>query len=621
MNRGLVIVGLLASVWLCIIMNNFLGFALSCAVFAVSIFLAHRQSCLSKVQYKIAIIRQWLSRFSTRGSFKAYPVTDRLSSAISRPILDLPPFQRIQNFLEDKIAKGVRSSGIPLNPLNAAKRSISLSLLCAFIAIPSGVMLGFLSNIVFFSFLAMPIGIVFYPRLVLFLARTKREGEIRDELAYFVRYAGIMQSVERGLYDSLVGLIGCRLFEIIETEAKMAYRNVAVFAMDHLEVLNEAALYHPNRIFRSFLLSYVATAQTGGDLTNLLETEADRLFESLKASIKRYTETSSNFGEVLLIVLLIMPTFLIATSFLLPTGSVTLMVLIGIVVIPLTSLGLVVLVDSSQPRNKDRITMNRFAIVAGVIISLVFTLLQVHPWLSVTAGVMGFSLVNLLHTRPQFLLIKNVEGALPEFLRDVTEYRKIGYDMTISLFHIFGRRRYNRDFDKILGAIFARLRSGQDLSSIRIEENRSWMTRLIFFILAKIAETGGGTPLALEHLTRFVSDIAVTKRETASVLRTQMYLAYAGPLLMVWVAKVSTSLLTKMSSDLAFFSSSISNTFSVTPGFSEAVNLVIVVSSISMGFVFTKISTFTLKDTRGVAMTTVLVLAAMLLYPYLPSIF
>ncbi|MGB6464082.1 MAG: type II secretion system F family protein, partial [Nitrosotalea sp.] len=196
------------------------------------------------------------------------------------------------------------------------------------------------------------------------------------------------------------------------------------------------------------------------------------------------------------------------------------------------------------------------------------------------------------------------------------------YDMTISLFQLFGKRRYNKHFDQLFGTIFSKLKSGQTLSSITLVENRSWMTRLIIFILGKLADTGGGTSLTLEHLTRFVSDVIITKRETVSALRMQMFLVYIGPLLMVWVAKVSTSLLTKMGSNLAFFTTSgIGNTFSITPDFADAVNIMMAISSIAMGFVFTKISMFTLKDTRNVAITSAIVLAAIFLYPYLPSIF
>lgn len=468
----------------------------------------------------------------------------------------------------------------------------------------------------------MPIGILFYPRISLNIAKSKREKLIKHELAYFTKYVAIMQSVERTLYDSLVEIIDNKLFEIIESDAKMAYRNVNMFAMDIYEVLNDIALHHPNKDFQSFLLSYVATAHTGGDLTNLVEREAESFFDSLKEDLKRYLGTATTFGEILLIILLIMPTFLIATSFLLPGSSVTLLLLVWIVGIPLMSMMLIVIIDSAQPRNLNKIKIGVLPVVVGPVIAFVMSVLHQPPWLIITSSILGFAITNMLHTTSQFLQIKDLENALPEFLRDVTEYRKIGYDMTISLYKLYGARKYNKYFDELFRKIYSQLKTGATLSGIGFAEDKSWIIRLVFFILEKLAQTGGGTALTLEHLTRFVSEINTSKKSTLSALRMQMLLVYIGPIIMVFVSKTSITLLTKMSSNLSFFSSlGTGGVFAITPEFVDAINVVIAISSLSMGFVFTKISLFTLKDTKNVAITAVIVIIAISISPYLPSIF
>jgi flagellar protein FlaJ len=625
-NFNIIIFGLVVSIWISLALDSFAAFTVFSAGLGLALaFLGHKKFGFGKALYKIRDVhgKRLTALFHAKRSFlKILAVSDDFSVTISRPILDTRVFQRLQAILENKIKGKVRMSGRPANPFKMVKKSISISLLFLFVTLPIAVVLGMVVNPLFLVLVSGPAGIALYPIVTLRLARTKRETEINSEIAYFVRYAGIMQSVEKSLYDSILDVIGYGLFDVIETEGRMLYRNVTIFAMETFEALNDIALHHPNRAFKSFLLSYVATAQTGGDLTNLVEREADSLFESLKSSLKRYVDTASTFGEILLIMLLIMPTFLIATSFLLPGSSVILLVIIGVACIPVVSLGLVIIIDASQPRNQNKVSVSRLAFLAGTVIGMVCIALQQHPWFVITSGVLGFALVNSFYTMPQITQIKNLENALPEFLRDVTEYRKIGYDMTISLFRLFGNRRYNKYFDRLFGEIFSKLKSGQPLSSISLAENRSWMTRLVIFILGKLADTGGGTSLTLEHLTRFVSDVINTKKETTSALRMQMLLVYTGPVLMVWVAKVSTSLLTKMGSNLAFFSSSgIGNTFAITPDFADAVNIVMAISSIAMGFVFTKISVFTLKDTRNVAVTSAIVLVAISLYPYLPSIF
>ena len=335
MNYNQVIVALVAIIWLSLAFNNLTVFGISTV--GVLFILAKRTSKkfdwkkLVEKFYKFSLLQKLNISNTKKPSARIIPLSINLPIFISKPVLDMPIFQKLQKKLGSQIESEIRMSGKPANSLNMIKKSMSFSVLFVIIILPIAIALGILVTPLFFVLIILPMGIMFYPRMALGLAKSKRETAINHELAYFTKYASIMQSVEKTLYDSLVEIIGNGLFEIIETDAKMVYRNVTMFAMDIFEALNDIALHHPNRAFQSFLLSYVATAQTGGDLTNLIEREAESFFESLKEDLKRYLGTATTFGEILLIILLIMPTFLIATSFLLPGGSVTLLLLVGVV--------------------------------------------------------------------------------------------------------------------------------------------------------------------------------------------------------------------------------------------------------------------------------------------------
>ena len=91
--------------------------------------------------------------------------------------------------------------------------------------------------------------------------------------------------------------------------------------------------------------------------------------------------------------------------------------------------------------------------------------------------------------------------------------------------------------DELFRTIYSQLKSGTTLSGIADIEDKSWITKLVLFMLGKLADTGGGTPLTLEHLTRFVSDINAIKKSTMSALRMQMLLVYIGPIIMVFVSR------------------------------------------------------------------------------------
>ncbi|MGI0006683.1 MAG: hypothetical protein ACREAR_01655, partial [Nitrosotalea sp.] len=314
-NHGMV--ALVAIVWISLAFNNLILFGVATA--GVSFILVKRTSKfdlkkLAEKFYKLYLFQKSNVPNIKKPSARIIPLSINLPIFISRPILDISIFQKLQKKLGSQIESEIRMSGKPANSLNMIKKSMSFSVLFVIVILPIAIVLGILATPLFFVLIILPIGIMFYPRVSLRLAKSKRETVINHELAYFTKYAAIMQSVEKTLYDSLVEMIGNGLFEIIETDAKMAYRNVTMFAMDIFEALNDIALHHPNRVFQSFLLSYVATAQTGVDLTNLVEREAESFFESLKENLKRYLGTATTFGEILLIILLIMPTFLIATS-------------------------------------------------------------------------------------------------------------------------------------------------------------------------------------------------------------------------------------------------------------------------------------------------------------------
>jgi len=625
MKSNHIIAILFALVWISLGLDNLIvfGFAVSC----LSFLLLHRMSAKmnilkfsTRLAKKLFVVKNPAS--AKKANARLFPIPDNISMSISKPILQLAFFQKFQKKLASQMESGIMTSGIPANPLALIKKSMSFSIVLSFGIIPVAISLGIVVNPLFLAIMTIPGMILFYPLISLKTTKSKRETVIKHELAYFVKYAAIMQSVEKSLYESLVETIGKNLFEVIENDAKLVYRNVTMFAMDTFTALNQIALNHPNRLFQSFLLSYVATAQTGGDLTNLVERESESFFETLKESLKRYIDVATHLGEVLLIMNFILPLFLVATSFLLPGGSISILLIVGVIGIPLMSMGLIAMTDSAQPRNLNYITMNKMSFVAGIATSLVMLAASQPPWLIVTSGVLGFAVLNMLHTGPQFLRIKNTENALPEFLRDMTEYRKIGYDMTISVFQLFSRRKYNKHFDELFARIYIQLKSGSSLSQIAETENKSWTTKMVLFILGKLADTGGGTPLTMEHLTRFVTDINTTKNTTLSALRMQLIFVYMAPPLMVFVAKMSSSMLAKMTHNFSMFGGiGINNVFEITPQFVDVTGLVIAIASLSMGFVFAKISLFTLKDTRNVVIVAIILIISNLLSPYFPTIF
>ena len=236
MNYNHVIVVLVAIIWLSLAFNNLTVFGISTV--GLLFILAKRTSKkfdwkkLVEKFYKFSLLQKLNIPNTKKPSARIIPVSINLPIFISKPVLDMPIFQKLQKKLGSQIESEIRMSGKPANSLNMIKKSMSFSVLFVIIILPIAIALGIFVTPLFFVLIILPMGIMFYPRIALGLAKSKRETAINHELAYFTKYASIMQSVEKTLYDSLVEVIGNGLFEIIETDAKMAYRNVTMFAMD-----------------------------------------------------------------------------------------------------------------------------------------------------------------------------------------------------------------------------------------------------------------------------------------------------------------------------------------------------------------------------------------------------
>ena len=120
------------------------------------------------------------------------------------------------------------------------------------------------------------------------------------------------------------------------------------------------------------------------------------------------------------------------------------------------------------------------------------------------------------------------EEAMPSFLRDVTEARKIGLSPEKSIIHASKRKGYGR-FTGILELLRSQMEWGVGLKKIFANIRRkiqSWPALIHFFILVETIEVGGGSANALEILAEYSEknrDIEANKR---SMLKPYIILAF-----------------------------------------------------------------------------------------------
>jgi len=132
------------------------------------------------------------------------------------------------------------------------------------------------------------------------------------------------------------------------------------------------------------------------------------------------------------------------------------------------------------------------------------------------------------------------EEAMPSFLRDVTEARKIGLSPEKSIIHASKRTGYGR-FSELLELVRSQIEWGVSLKKIfgNIKKKiQSWPVLVHFFILVETIEIGGGSPDALEILAEYSEKNRDTEMNKRSMLMPYVILAFVWSVLIAFTTTI-----------------------------------------------------------------------------------
>jgi flagellar protein FlaJ len=474
-------------------------------------------------------------------------------------------------------------------------------------------------------FLAASLGVIpplllFYPKIMYTGLRRNRKTMVEEELAFFSLYAAILQSVGHDLYSSFVMIIGKNVFKAIENEALLLKRNVELFARSPLEALEELGRNHDSMAFKNFLLGYSSIARSGGDLSRYLETRAQEHFNLLKLKYSSYSRNVGYLVEALIIMLVIVPILVVVSAFVLPAAAISQLLIMSGIAVPMLTIVFAILLANIQPRMFNMIGLKDIAVLAflpaAMISFVLFTRFGLEAWIALALAAIIPSIINEYFTRKHKKQIELMESALPNFLRDVTEYRKIGFHEITGIIRISKENRYNKSFDRLLRTVSTLLEQGYTPTHImKTIKIRSWFARVTFFTLAQVAESGGGNPAVLESITGFVSNVRMTLREARSSISIYDILGYAAPLILAFTVVVINEMLGTITPDIlkGVGSESFAQLVTVTPLFNATIKTFIVTSSIGTAIVIGKAVDRTFKSTGRIAIVCGLAVASLII--------
>lgn len=530
--------------------------------------------------------------------------------------------RRVARRMRRTISRYVPRVVVPISPYRFAARHLFYTVLTLPLLILSPV-LALLIHPGFFLLLIVPVIMFFTPWLRLKSMIGDRKRAVDDELPFFTVHAAIAQSAGLDLYESLCSTIGKGVFEQIERGAEFVKRKVAVSGKSRTGALDELGKNHPHDGMKSLLLGYTSEYHAGGDLKGFLEDKADEYLRKTRRKWDKYLKDVTTVAEIVISVLLIFPVLVLMTIFFSPGTSFSMGFGFVTVGIPLAGVACYAIIRSSQPKDYSKYQGNLYLPLLIVPITALILSKITSSWVMISS-VIGVGLLS--YGLPVFFQRRRIraeESSLPQFLRDVTEYRKLDYPLKKAVETLWEEGKYSSEFNKLLDHVVKRLGMGDRLSKVEIP-TRSWLVKLSFFHLGQVAETGGFTVKSMELLTNFMNRVKEAKDEARTSLWIHRGLSIATPLLLALIVGSMIAMFSIFSTPEVVGTSPQLGTLpeiwgGTPPHFLGLASAIILSSSVMMGFLMTYAATFTQRETVWMSVNAFLAAEAIYAMPTIAS--
>jgi len=376
-----------------------------------------------------------------------------------------------------------------------------------------------------------------------YLKLSLRKSSLLSELPFASAYFGMLGLSGAPIYRGFETFSSQSVFPGMRREGELFLRDYLFFTKDPAVTLHDLSLTHPLKEFRDYLSSYLRIAESGGDVSSFLVDYTSRLGERLWSRFKRYSEDAKVFGDLLIALFVFIPLGVFSIfSVMSPIGAPFLFRIYGFVLTPILSFCLLIVIDSSQlkfPVNTSKyLKSSLFFMMPALLLSLFFMEyfgLRFYEVFSffVTCSLMPSSIAY------EFDKVRGrrLESRLPSFVRDVSEYVKIGLSVERALV-LAEKRSYGDKLDGLIRRLNRSLRysvvSVDDLFSSLTYGLKSWFARAFFWLFKESISTGGG-PEIFSYLAKFSDEYFYFKRNVARESRLYVFIGYFASLMLLFV--------------------------------------------------------------------------------------
>jgi len=367
----------------------------------------------------------------------------------------------------------------------------------------------------------------------------KRRTDI--EYPFFTTFSAIIARCGGTLYTAFNLAKKVKdIFPQTSKEAEEVERKAVLARMGVMRAMEGHAQGHPHRGFSTAILTTTSVWRSGGDVIATLESLSEEALNYLSRKLRKFAEDMATFSEVMFIALILLPMGVAISAIADPNTAMSIGFIMAGVVAPILGFVSYIVIDSMSPRINNFFEVKTEKLLLTLLIGLfiVLTSLLMSSFIGVSiplpivlsVSITAASTALYLSIRDQVREIEDTEMELRRYLRTVVEYRKLGIVMSDALRRA-SSQRYRPGFMKLIKSVSSRIAMGLGIYKAAAIA-KSWIARMVFWLLEVIDRFGGASPQLLEKVLELLTRYSEARDEVRSRTRIFIYLNYAAPFLL-----------------------------------------------------------------------------------------
>jgi len=332
-----------------------------------------------------------------------------------------------------------------------------------------------------------------------------------------------------------------KVFPASAKEAKRILVDIDVFGTDPITAFETAAKYMPNKPFAEFLYGYTTVLKVGGDVKNYVNNKLKETLDLSTSKVRRITDSVGTLAEAYLTVTAVMGITLFSLFQLEGViahnnSGLTTLYTFSYLVVPALSALFIFIIDGTQPKqpyfNKRPYYVFFECVPIGVVLFLLP--LPLEPSLHISVALISIMIIPSISAFRQSRNRSGLEKALPDFIRDVAEGRKIGLSPEGSIEQL-ASKNYGR-LSKSIKTMGSQISWGLPILKVIktfADSVDSWITMAIGTLMVEVVDVGGGTVNSFSQMADFTRKVNEIEADKRSALRSYVFVVYMAGIMLV----------------------------------------------------------------------------------------